>query len=123
MNSPRVSTTKYTTNPIYRIRNFFTRKRQSTDPKPLTNSNNNANKKSKYHRKKRRGGITYKNASRIRGTFQKPPLPPSRVKYNPQYFAGPLYMNNNDPVNPFNNNTSIMTAAQINEYMRRIRAN
>jgi hypothetical protein len=104
MNSPRVSSTQYTKNPFFRIRNYFTRRRNSNNPKPV---NNNRNKS--FRTRNRRGAITYKNAARIRGHFQKPPVHPFRPKYIPPppvplYRRGPIYMNNNnnnDPINPY----------------------
>ncbi len=92
MNSPRVSSTNYMKNPLYRVRNYFTRRRANTDPKNVNKKNGNTK------RRNRRGAITYKNAARIKGTFQKPPLPPYRARYIPQvsYPRGPIYMNNND---------------------------
>jgi hypothetical protein len=117
MNSPRVSTSNFTKNPVYRLRNFFTRRRRSTDPKLINN-----NKK-----RNRRGAMTYKNAARIRGAFQKPPVHPFRPKYvppppPPPRSAGPIYNNNNDPINPSNNFGSLR-ASQMNAYIRALRYN
>ncbi len=100
MNSPRVSSTHYTKNPIFRIRNFFTRRRNSNNNPTSVNASNNRN--NTYRRRNRRGAITHKNAARIRGHFQKPPIHPFRPKYVPRVrHSGPLYLNNNDPQEEF----------------------
>jgi hypothetical protein len=71
------------------------------DPKPV-NTNNRNNRKNTFRKRNRRGAITYKNAARIRGIFQKPPIHPYRSKYVPIVrHTGPLYMNNNDPQEEF----------------------
>ncbi len=114
MNSPRVSSTQYTKNPLFRIRNYFTRRRNSNNPKPVNNT---------FRRRNRRSAITYKNAARIRGQFQKPPAHPFRPKYVPPppiRHRGPIYNNNNnmnDPINPKNNYGSFKES-QMNAYLR-----
>ena len=108
MNSPRVSTTNATRKNTFRFRT-----NTNNDPKPLNSKNKNKNKPPKV----RRRGMTYKNAQKIRGQFQKPPRPPSKAIE----VRGPVYANSNeDPVNPMLN-VERLSPSEMDAYIRRLR--